>query len=563
MEQLRDIGRIVSELKRCRPPSDLQCALVIGAGCSASANVPLTEDLVKRIRVDYPNAYDRADPKDYIHCMQEMTIADRQDLIRDAFSKAPRINAAHLAIAQLVKSEVVRCVLTTNFDSLIVRACTFLGLEPAIYDFAALDSDYFSTRPVSEGPAVIHLHGQHFGLVQVNVPEEFTHNSRVYNRLFDHLDNDCVWILLGFSGRDNPTIEQLCQRPNFLHGLYWVAHGEKLPEPNILGTLDQPGKGAFLVLGYDADGFFTSLARGLDCAQPKALSAPLSYVRDLVDRLVLPDEWSKTAAGLERETADSLQRSITLIHRLQSLVEGKGLPFLPEEELGTLAPAAGLILNLPLYNGREGGYGSPAELVESRDQPDFRARALQSNWGPLMVAVQYHAAKLRYCSIVCSAQVRQDFDLAAQLIALFAPNTKCSAVNLRDPNSILEVQRQIGDTYDTFTREEGLGPKDIVADITSGNSVMTAGIVLATLDDERAIEYLRQDPPLTGKDSEGNLTALTPDQIHERQILIGIRTSAAMVRRAMFGKVAPYELRATPDEDGVAAAPGPQVQESI
>ena len=126
-------------------------------------------------------------------------------------------------------------------------------------------------------------------------------------------------------------------------------------------------------------------------------------------------------------------------------------------------------------------------------------------------------------------------------------------MQLRDPNSILEVQRQIGDVYAMLAREKKLMPQQIVADITSGNSVMTAGIVLATLDDERAIEYLRQDRPLTVKDPDGNITgALSPEQIRERQILIGIRTSAAMVRRAMFGEAAPYDLRSAPDDDDAA-----------
>jgi hypothetical protein len=34
---------------------------------------------------------------------------------------------------------------------------------------------------------------------------------------------------------------------------------------------------------------------------------------------------------------------------------------------------------------------------------------------------------------------------------------------------------------------------DLIADITGGTAAMTAGMVLATLNDDRHVEYLRQD----------------------------------------------------------------------
>lgn len=145
-----------------------------------------------------------------------------------------------------------------------------------------------------------------------------------------------------------------------------------------------------------------------------------------------------------------------------------------------------------------------------------------------MAAVEYHAKSLRHCWLVCTAQVRADFPHAESLIARLAPEVKSHQVDLADQNSIYLVQRTIAEVYNSRAPQQGLTPDQIVADITSGLSSMTGGIVLATLDADRAIQYLRQGEPLV----RGGV-ALTPSEIVERRILIGIRTSASSVRETV------------------------------
>jgi len=90
------------------------------------------------------------------------------------------------------------------------------------------------------------------------------------------------------------------------------------------------------------------------------------------------------------------------------------------------------------------------------------------------------------------------------------------------------VQDTIKHVYDYDVAIQGLGSDDVVADITSGLSSLTSGMILATLDEDRAIEYLRQDTPLvTGG------VALTREEIMNQRILIAISTSGSMVREAV------------------------------
>jgi hypothetical protein len=149
----------VEEIADCLRPRKRTCSLLIGAGCSVSAGIPLASGFVNRIREERNAAYRRAKTKTYPDVMAELSDGDRRDLVADAIDKA-HINWAHIAIAQLMKNGYVSRVLTTNFDPLVVRACAMVGEFPAVYDFAASQNfypEYLSKK------AVFYLHGQRDG----------------------------------------------------------------------------------------------------------------------------------------------------------------------------------------------------------------------------------------------------------------------------------------------------------------------------------------------------------------------------------------------------------------
>src|ERR1700733_13210489 len=109
--------------------------LLIGAGCSVSAGIPLASEFIEIIKKEFPAAYNKAKNKTYPECMGQLLPADRRHLISKYIDEA-KINWAHIAIAQLIKYGYISRVLTTNFDPLISRACALVGLYPAIYDLA-------------------------------------------------------------------------------------------------------------------------------------------------------------------------------------------------------------------------------------------------------------------------------------------------------------------------------------------------------------------------------------------------------------------------------------------
>src|SRR5690349_9660042 len=94
------------------------CALLVGAGCSVSGGVPAASGIVAFIRDNYPQRYERAKEKTYPHCMAELPLDARRDLIAQYVDEA-KVNWAHICIAQLMKHEFVDRILTTNFDPLV------------------------------------------------------------------------------------------------------------------------------------------------------------------------------------------------------------------------------------------------------------------------------------------------------------------------------------------------------------------------------------------------------------------------------------------------------------
>lgn len=76
----RKIEDIVESLRKAKDrPS--KCTLLIGAGCSAKAGIPLASGFVEAIKKEHEQAYQRATEKTYPKCMAELAGGERRELI--------------------------------------------------------------------------------------------------------------------------------------------------------------------------------------------------------------------------------------------------------------------------------------------------------------------------------------------------------------------------------------------------------------------------------------------------------------------------------------------------
>ncbi|MFB0517108.1 MAG: SIR2 family protein, partial [Candidatus Neomarinimicrobiota bacterium] len=319
MEIKRTIQDVVDTLRNVKD-YDKKCTLLIGAGCSVEAGIPLADDFVTEIKDRYSGAYDRAKDKSYPHCMAQLAPGERKSLIAKYVDNAT-INWAHVAMACLIKKGYVDRVLTTNFDSLIVRACAQQGIFPAVYDFAV--SPEFRPEDIPER-AIFYLHGQRSGFVQYHTPQEMKKLSKVLAPLFLDAGRGRVWIVVGYSGRNDPVFNQLAAIPRFDYNLYWVCYKDSEPAMHVYKGLLTQDKYAFYVQGYDADDFLAVLAQNLGCFPPDLIQKPFSYLEAIFNTLTpykLPTQ--ETESDVTYEAKEMIRECKA---KYEAETEGTGQP---------------------------------------------------------------------------------------------------------------------------------------------------------------------------------------------------------------------------------------------
>ena len=271
------------------------CTLLIGAGCSLSADIPLASGFVAEIKQRYPAHFcsaqrtGKAAQPTYAECMAQLSPSQQRDLIGKYVDRA-QINWAHIAIAQLMKHGQVDRILTTNFDPLVVRACALVGEFPAVYDLAA--SQRFDPEKVPE-KAVFYLHGQRTGFVLVNTQPDGEAQAERLAPVFEDAGRGHMWIVAGYSGENDPVFTTLAQISSFDYPLYWIGYKREAPPQHVKEKLLGPNKHAFYVNSGGADEFFIEIAKRLGCFPPEFVGRPFSHLDTLLERLTpfpLPDQ---------------------------------------------------------------------------------------------------------------------------------------------------------------------------------------------------------------------------------------------------------------------------------
>ncbi len=278
MDYYRKIDHVVDSLRNAKE-NGKKCSLLIGAGCSVTAGIPTANGFVEKIKDRYNACWESATEKTYPKCMYELAPGERKSLIREFVDNA-KINWTHLCIAQLIKEGYVDRVLTVNFDLLVSRACSLLGVFPSVYDFAA--SQAFKPAEISDH-AVFYLHGQYTGFVLMNTEKEVEEHSKRLAPVFEDAGRGRTWIVCGYSGDCDPVFDHLANVPCFNDNLYWIGYEKNPPSQHVRQKLLTENKYAFYIQDYDSDRFFITLTQRLNCFPPKIFTAPFSHLKNVFD----------------------------------------------------------------------------------------------------------------------------------------------------------------------------------------------------------------------------------------------------------------------------------------
>ena len=285
------ISELADQLKK-RKDEGKRTTLLIGAGCSVSAGVPMAGQMIEIIKAEYPEAYMRAMEKDapqdemYAACMDCLEFDERQALFTKHIEGKP-INFAHLAIARLMREGYIQRVLTVNFDDLLARACAVEQFSPAIYDLS-LASDPAKFAPLQR-PALFYLYGQLTGYSLVNSSGETVEQATRLSKYFRFGVNSDLFLIVGYSGVNDALFKSyIAPTPYFDESLYWVSYASNEPDPTVYDALFSSNKSTYLMREKGSDQFFEELARELNIFPPLGSKNPFAYINSLLSNI---KEW--------------------------------------------------------------------------------------------------------------------------------------------------------------------------------------------------------------------------------------------------------------------------------
>ncbi|QPJ60836.1 MAG: tetratricopeptide repeat protein [Candidatus Nitronauta litoralis] len=235
--------------------------LVLGEACSELSGLPSSDEFLEIIKATYPDAHEKATTKDLIGCCSELPDSDRDDLLAKQEKKA-KINWAHLAVALLMKKGLVSRVLTLNPDSLLLKACSLVGVFPHVFDCTL---STVSSSPRIPENAVFFLNGRSLGQATGNMDAALA-------GLSDH-----QVVVIGHKAEANDEVAGLLSKSGpFSKGFLWVKHGQG-GVPESIDELLEDDNGD-CVESPDPDTFMIALAQQLDALSPNFLNFPFTHL---------------------------------------------------------------------------------------------------------------------------------------------------------------------------------------------------------------------------------------------------------------------------------------------
>jgi hypothetical protein len=136
---------------------------------------------------------------------------------------------AHRAIAELVKAEYIRIIVTTNFDRLVEMALTDVGIQPMIVSTA---DGVKGALPLSHIRClVLKINGDYLDSRIRNTQAELSVYDSALTGILDRIFDEFGLIVCGWSGDWDIGLRAAIERcPTRRFSMYWATRGENIGE---------------------------------------------------------------------------------------------------------------------------------------------------------------------------------------------------------------------------------------------------------------------------------------------------------------------------------------------
>ena len=300
--------------------------VLLGAGCSASAKIPLAASVAQRCICVLARRYLPVGATQSDHCEPEAALGlliargivppryrlasgqgnwgalytylfaehlkspnqQREVISRIIEEREYGMNWAHACLGALVQQRYVHTVLTTNFDQLALEGIVRTGITPVVAD--GLES-LTRISPTPAWPQVVHLHGSMHTYDLRNSPTALSETSddrSLHTVMMSLLKQATVLIVVGYAGGEEGVMSLLQYAARTIPRMvvYWVAYEKSYREfsPRARALLET-GENKFFIPDQDADRFFQALMRELGEGQPDWVADPIAALAEQRDKL--------------------------------------------------------------------------------------------------------------------------------------------------------------------------------------------------------------------------------------------------------------------------------------
>ncbi|AVX03442.1 wide host range VirA protein [Maritalea myrionectae] len=304
--------------------------LLIGAGCSQSAGIPLAREISQSLICNLAKSYgvveqqtddpDRALKKlveaghfqnhaikgsedidwssvyDEIFSSHFNTPKEVYRIFNNIFDENGRaINWTHICIGELVRLGYVSSILTTNFDQLALEGIARTGRLPIVADGL---ENLGRISGESKQPQLIQIHGSRHTYHLINSVEDtdaLSNDASARQAIDELFRTATTFVVVGYGGREKGIMKLLIEAGKRYPQtrIFWSSYDQ---ETSNLGPLVEDFLGTSqhskIIAGLDSDTFFDSLLDELGVSTPKAIDDPLFMLRELTDSLAFTQQSS-------------------------------------------------------------------------------------------------------------------------------------------------------------------------------------------------------------------------------------------------------------------------------
>jgi len=277
-----NIGSLASAFSPISGPDPI---LLLGAGASLKSGIPLSGQLVEqaarwaycRSHLRHPEdpTIRRSDWQPWLmehpwykttesfvanyssvieHLLQPREV--RKEFFLGLISPGVPASSGYQRLVDFMAEGVVRTVLTTNFDSVLVDLC-HSRQRPHYVGVVKTPSDYVGLSTAPARPQVVYLHGSVEHYTDKNLLNEV---QRLDDGLVNYLGpmlRDHPLVVIGYRGAEPSIMRHLligqAERSDFRHGVFWCARSANNLDPLVREFADRIGGNFQLVTieGFD------------------------------------------------------------------------------------------------------------------------------------------------------------------------------------------------------------------------------------------------------------------------------------------------------------------------